>query len=48
MMVVVAGVEESGYEAIKFVEELKPKTNIVTKGAFYIYPGMQSVETDDI
>ena len=48
MIVVVKGVEELDYEAIKFVEELKPKTNIVTKGAFYIYPGMQSVETDDI
>ena len=48
MIVVVKGVEELDYEAIKFVEELKPKTNIVTKGAFYIYPGMQSVETDNI
>ena len=48
MIVIVKGVEESGYQEIKFVEELKPKTNIVTKGAFYIYPGMQSVETDNI
>ena len=48
MIVVVKGVEELDYEAIKFVEELKPKTNLVTKGVFYIYPGMQSVETDDI
>ena len=48
MIVIVKGVEESGYQEIKFVEELKPKTNIVTKRAFYIYPGMQSVETDDI
>ena len=48
MIVIVKGVEESGYEAIKFIQELKPKTNIVTKGAFYIYPGMQSVETDNI
>ncbi len=48
MIEVVTGVEELGYVEIKLVEELKPNTKIVTKGAFYIYSSMQSIETDDI
>ncbi len=48
MIEVVTGVEELGYVQIKLVEELKPNTKIVTKGAFYIYSSMQSIETDDI
>lgn len=48
MIEVVTGVKELGYVEIKLVEELKPNTKIVTKGAFYIYSSMQSIETDDI
>lgn len=48
MIEVVTGVEELGYVEIKLLEELKPNTKIVTKGAFYIYSSMQSIETDDI
>ena len=48
MIEVVTGVEELGYVEIKLVEELKPNTKIVTKGAFYIYSSMQNIETDDI
>lgn len=48
MIEVVTGVEELGYVEIKLVEELKPNAKIVTKGAFYIYSSMQSIETDDI
>lgn len=48
MIEVVTGVEELGYVEIKLVEELQPNTKIVTKGAFYLYSSMQSIETDDI
>jgi cobalt-zinc-cadmium efflux system membrane fusion protein len=48
MIEVVTGVEELGYVEIKLLEELKPNTKIVTKGAFYLYSSMQSIETDDI
>ncbi len=45
---VVSGVEELRYVEIKFIEEFKPNTKIVTKGAFYLFSSMQSIETDDI
>lgn len=48
MIEVVTGVEELGYVEIKLLEELKPNTKIVTKGAFYIFSSMQSIETDDV
>ncbi len=48
MVEVVTGVEELGYVEIKLLEELKPNTKIVTKGAFYLFSSMQSIETDDI
>jgi cobalt-zinc-cadmium efflux system membrane fusion protein len=48
MIEVVTGVEELGYVEIKLIQELKPNTKIVTKGAFYIYSSMHSIETDDI
>ncbi|HEV8079709.1 MAG TPA: efflux RND transporter periplasmic adaptor subunit [Chitinophagaceae bacterium] len=48
MIEVVTGVEELGYVEIKLLEELKPNTKIVTKGAFYLFSSMQSIETDDI
>ena len=48
MIEVVTGVEELGYVEIKLVEELKPYTKIVTKGAFYIYSSMQNIETNDL
>ncbi len=47
MIEVVTGVEELGYVEIKLLAELKSNTKIVTKGAFYIYSSMQSIETDD-
>lgn len=48
MIEVVTGVEEIGFVEIKLLEELKPDTKIVTKGAFYLYSSMQNIETDDI
>jgi membrane fusion protein, heavy metal efflux system len=48
MIEVVTGAEELGYVEIKLVEESKPNTKIVTKGAFYLYSSMQSIETDAI
>ncbi len=48
MVEVVTGVEELDYVEIKLLEELKPNTKIVTKGAFYLFSSMQSIETDDI
>lgn len=48
MIEVVTGVEELGYVEIKLLEELKPNTKIVTKGAFYLYSSMQNIETDDL
>jgi cobalt-zinc-cadmium efflux system membrane fusion protein len=48
MIEVVTGVEELGYVEIKLFEELQPNTKIVTKGAFYLFSSMQSIETDDI
>ena len=48
MIEVITGVEELGYVEIKLVEELKPDTKIVTKGAFYLYSSMQNIETDDL
>ena len=48
MIEVTTGVEELGYVEIRLVKELKPNTKIVTKGAFYIYSSMQSIETDNI
>ena len=48
MIEIVTGVEELGYVEIKLLEELKPDTKIVTKGAFYLYSSMQNIETDDI
>ncbi len=48
MIEVVTGVEELGYVEIKLLEEIKPNTKIVTKGAFYLFSSMQSIETDDI
>jgi len=48
MIEVITGVQESGYVEIKLLEELKPDTKIVTKGAFYVYSSMQNTETDDI
>jgi cobalt-zinc-cadmium efflux system membrane fusion protein len=48
MVEVVTGVEELDYVEIKLLEELKPNTKIVTKGAFYIFSSMQSIETDDV
>lgn len=48
MIEIVTGVEELGYIEIKLLAELNPNTKIVTKGAFYIYSSMQSLETDDI
>jgi cobalt-zinc-cadmium efflux system membrane fusion protein len=48
MIEVVTGVEELGYVEIILLDELKPNTKIVTKGAFYLFSSMQSIETDDI
>lgn len=48
MMEVITGVEELGYVEIKLIVELKPDTEIVTKGAFYLYSSMQNIETDDL
>lgn len=48
MTEVITGVEELGYVEIRLIEELKPDTKIVTKGAFYLYSSMQSIETDDL
>lgn len=48
MIEVVTDVEELGYAEIKLLEELKPNTKIVTKGAFYLFSSMQSIETDDL
>lgn len=48
MVEVITGVEELGYVEIKLIEELKPNTKIVNKGAFYVYSSMQNIETDDL
>jgi cobalt-zinc-cadmium efflux system membrane fusion protein len=48
MTEVITGVGELGYVEIRLIEELKPDTKIVTKGAFYLYSSMQSIETDDL
>lgn len=48
MTEVITGVEELGYVEIRLIEDLKPDTKIVTKGAFYLYSSMQSIETDDL
>lgn len=48
MIEVITGVEELGYVEIKLLEEIKPNTKIVTKGAFYLFSSMQSIETDDL
>ena len=48
MIEVVTGVEELGFVEIKLLEELKPDTKIVIKGAFYLYSSMQNIETDDL
>jgi cobalt-zinc-cadmium efflux system membrane fusion protein len=48
MTEVITGVEELGYVEIRFIEELKPDTKIATKGAFYLYSSIQSIETDDL
>lgn len=48
MTEVITGVEELGYVEIRLMEEVKPDTKIVSKGAFYLYSSMQSIETDDL
>ena len=48
MIEVVTGVEELGFVEIKLLEELKPNTKIVTKGAFYLYSSMQNIEMNDL
>ena len=48
MIEVVTGAEELGYVAVRYIEELKPDTKIVTKGAFYVYSSMRTIETDDL
>lgn len=48
MIEVVPGVEELGYVQITLVEDIPPDAKIVTKGAFYIWSGMQNTETDDL
>lgn len=44
----ITGIEEWGYVELRWIKELKPDTKIVTKGAFYLYSSMQSIETDDV
>ncbi len=48
MIEVVPGVKELGYVQITLTEQLPPNARIVTKGAFYIWSGMQNTETDDL
>ncbi len=44
MIEVVTGVEELGYVEIKLLGELPADTKIVTKGAFYLFSSMPSIE----
>jgi cobalt-zinc-cadmium efflux system membrane fusion protein len=48
MMEVVPGIEELGYVQISLIEPLEANAKIVTKGAFYIWSGMQSTEADEL
>lgn len=48
MTEVITGVEELGYVEIRLLEDLQVDTKIVTKGSFYLYSSMQSIETDDL
>ena len=48
MTEVVPGVEELGFVQITVVEEVPPGARIAIKGAFYIWSGMQTTETDDM
>ncbi|MEJ7768855.1 MAG: hypothetical protein WKF89_13650, partial [Chitinophagaceae bacterium] len=45
---VITGVEELGYVEINLMAKVQPDIKIVTKGAFYLFSSMQSIETDDI
>jgi len=48
MTEVITGAEESGYVEIRLLEDLPETIKMVTKGAFYIYSSMQTIETDDL
>ncbi len=48
MIEVVTGVEELGFVEIELMTELQPNIKIVTKGTFYLYSSMQSIDTDDL